>query len=118
MNRLRKWLLVLVPVALLGWGIYAFIFNWIVPKSATLTMPRKWKRIPFRQPAETAHGYFGTPARTVGNMEEWTGGITDRRYYLRIYYGSDSTVIAYSVYYSYKSRLVSKDYLMDSISLR
>lgn len=119
MKKLRIWLLVLVPVLLLGWGVYAFIFDWIVPRSATLTMPRRWKRIPFREPRATALSYFGTPVRTVGTMDEWGNGIDRKQYILRVYYSAvDSIVVSYSIHYGYKSWLVTKDYLMDSASVR
>lgn len=119
MKKMRTWLLVIVPVLLLGWGVYAFIFEWIVPKSATLTMPRKWKRIPFREHRSTAHDYFGTPVHSTGNMDEWGNGIDRKQYVLRVYYSSiDSSVVSYSIHYRYKSWLVSKDYLMDTASVR
>jgi hypothetical protein len=119
MKKMRTWLLVLVPVLLLGWGVYALIFEWIVPQSATLVLPRKWKRIPFREPRSTAHGYFGTPVRIAGNMDEWGSGIDRKQYLLRVYYASaDSLVVSYSIHYKYKSWLVSKDYVMDTASVQ
>lgn len=115
----RKWLIGLLLLALTGWGVYAFIFQWIVSKSAALTLPRKWKTIPLREPLSTAHAYFGQPSHRSRGMEEWTNGLGNKKYYLRLYYsGVDTVISSYSIYYSYKNWLLSKDYLMDSVSIR
>jgi len=115
---MRKWLLILLSVALTAWLFYAIIFGWLVPKTASFGVPGRWNRIPLRQPKEIVHGYLGNPADTSAGMEEWAGGTSRKKYRLRIYYQPDTVASSYSVYYIYRSRLVKRSYLIDSGSIR
>ncbi|NCI46251.1 hypothetical protein [Sediminibacterium soli] len=113
-KRLFAFFLLLLLVA----GGYAFVFGWIIPKTAAFTQPGKWRLVPLRQPRETVHGYFGEPLQADGRREEWTGGTSRRQYRLSIYYAADTTAAAYSIHYFYKSWLVNRDYLVDSGAIR
>lgn len=96
------------------------IFDIIVPKTAAFTTPQKWKMIPLRQTKEIVHGYFGEPVTSVKSdgSEQWTGGAKGKMYYLRIYYVSDTIASGYSIHYQYKAWFGSRDYLIDSLSIR
>ncbi|MES2371600.1 MAG: hypothetical protein V4557_03405 [Bacteroidota bacterium] len=96
------------------------VFDVIVPKTAAFTTPQKWKMIPLRQTKEIVHGYFGEPVpgiKTDGS-EVWAGGAKGKMYYLRIYYVSDTIASRYSIHYQYKAWFGSRDYLIDSLSIR
>jgi hypothetical protein len=115
---MKKWLLFLVMALLAGWLVWMGIFGWMVPKTAVFTKPGKWNLVPLRQKQEIVHAYLGAPSSAGNRVEEWTGGTRNRQYLLRMYYGADTTVIAYSVHYFYRSFLVNKEYLIDSNSVR
>jgi hypothetical protein len=115
---MKKWLLFLAMALLAGWLVWMGVFGWMVPKTAVFTKPGKWNLVPLRQKQEIVHAYLGTPSSAGNRVEEWTGGTHNRQYLLRIYYGADTTVIAYSVHYIYRSFLVNKKYLIDSSSVR
>jgi hypothetical protein len=96
------------------------VFDMIVPKTAAFTIPQKWKMIPLRQTKEIVHGYYGEPVTgtKADGSEEWTGGSKGKMYYLRIYYVSDTIAAGYSIHYQYKAWFGSRDYLIDSVSIR
>jgi hypothetical protein len=96
------------------------IFDMIVPRTAAFTTPQKWKMVPLRQTKEIVHGYFGEPVSIIktNGSEEWTGGSKGKMYHLRIYYVSDTIASGYSIHYQYKAWFGSRDYLIDSISIR
>jgi hypothetical protein len=120
MKRVPNWLTGVVALIMLLWGIYAFLFSWVVPKMAAVTVPHKWTMIPLRESKLIVHGYFGEPvtANTDSTMEEWANGSKGKMYFLRIYYAADTVAIAYSIHYRYKNKLASRDYLVDSFSIR
>ncbi len=118
MKFLRRFFLYLIPVLLIAWAFYALIFNWLVPKTATYTIPSKWNRVPMLQTRTTVHGYLGNPVMADSTKEVWKGGIKGREYALIIYYAPDSTTEAFSISYHYQSRLVSRTYVLDSFSTR
>jgi hypothetical protein len=63
---------------------------------------------------------FGEPVAGIkaDGSEEWTGGSKGKMYYLRIYYVSDTIASGYSIHYQYKAWFGSRDYLIDSLSIR
>jgi hypothetical protein len=117
MLRSRYTLLIIAVLLLLGGG-YLLIFNWLVPKTAAFTVPMRWNRVPLRESKTIAHGYFGEPALTGPKSETWIAGTRTKEYQLHIYYVNDSVIAAYSIYYWYKSRLVLRNYLLDSASIQ
>ena len=120
MPKIRKWSVIILTLLIVLWGIYALLFSWVVPKAAAFTMPRKWSNIPLAQSKTIVHGYLGDPSVAQGldsTSEEWANGSKGKMYWLRISY-SDTVAIAYSIRYQYNNWLVSKNYLLDSISIR
>jgi hypothetical protein len=103
-------------------GLYFFILGWVVPKAATLTVPGRWNMIPLRQPRTIVRDYLGEPSvpnySTDSLLDEWAGGSKGKMYFLKIRYAADSTAVEYSIHYKYKSWMASKDYLIDSFSIR
>ena len=114
---IRKLLLALLVLGLLGWGIYAIAFNWMVPRTAGFGVPGRWKRVPLRETKSVVHGYYGEPAETARKMETWSGGTKDKQYWLHIYYVADSVAVSYSIHYTYSGKWVHRDYLIDSSSI-
>ena len=118
---MRKTSLIICSLLTVGILLYLFIFSWLIPKTAMLGLPHKWKLIPVRQSKEIARNYFGqsvsndsTPA---SGKEIWSQGVKGRMYLLRIDY-SDSVVTGYSVRYVFKNAFVSKNYLLDTFSVK
>ena len=116
----KKFILVLITVMLLMAGMYFFIFEWVVPKTAQLTVPGRWSMLPLRQTKDIVHNYLGEPItqNNATGYDEWAGGSKGKMYFLKIYYVSDTIAAGYSIHYRYKNFLVSKDYLIDSFSIR
>jgi hypothetical protein len=113
--------LILVLVLLMG-ALYFFLFNWVVPKAASLTVPGRWNRLPIKQPKSIVHDYLGQPTvfPLTGDTawEGWTGGSKGKSYLLKIYYVTDSIAGAYSIHYQYRNPIVSRDYLIDSFNIQ
>lgn len=122
MKKTKKWLAVAVFVALIFSGIYWLLFGLVVPKTASLTLPRKWWNLPLRQPRSVVHDYLGEPNQRINqhdsSYEEWTSGEKTKKYFLRMDYKSDTVTVSYSIHYHYKNWLVTKDYLIDSFSTK
>jgi hypothetical protein len=118
MSNSRKWLLILLCIAIIGWLFYALCFQWLVPKTAAFAVPGKWNRVPLRESKTIAHGYLGLPADSTKEMDTWYSGSANKQYGLRIYYIEDTVIASYSIHYRYRSWLVTKDYLIDSASIR
>jgi len=122
MKKLRNWSLTIIALLLILWGVYAFLFGWVVPKTASITIPRKWQMIPLRQTKDIVHDYLGEPlpGKTSPDSagEVWANGSKGKMYYLRIYYISDTIAVGYTIHYQYKNWLMSRSYLIDSVSIR
>ena len=78
--------------------------------------------LPMRQNRNIVRDYLGVP---VGNdssgklkTDEWEQGGKGKNYLLRIDYALDSTAISYSIHYRYSNRLMGRDYLIDSFSIK
>jgi hypothetical protein len=95
------------------------VFDFVVPKTAAFTMPYKWKTIPLRQTKEIVRGYFGEPLPAQNALsDKWANGSKGKMYFLQVYYINDTIASAYSIHYQYKNWFGSRDYLIDSNSLR
>lgn len=114
----RSWLVFAGVLLVLSSAVFALTVFSVIPYTASLAVPGKWRRVPLRQPVETVTGYFGTAAYLTAGSEVRVAGSTRRRYLLNLYYAPDSTVTAYSIYYQYRSLLINRDYLVDSASAR
>ncbi len=117
----KKWLYI-IPVLLLTTAIYFFVFSWLIPKTAMLTIPAIWNRIPLQQSKLIVHDYLGAPAlkdsSIKGVTEEWHMGSKDKMYILKINYGTDTAAIGYSIYYAFSNKIISHKYLLEDVSTR
>ena len=118
MRNSRKWLLVFIGLAIIGWLFYALIFQWLVPRTAAFAVPGKWNLVPLRESKTIARGYFGLPADSAKARDTWHSGPANKQYSLHIYYMNDTVISAYSIYYNYRGSLIKKDYLIDSSAIR
>jgi len=121
MTKNRKWAVIIFNLFIILWALNALLFSWVVPKTAAFTIPRKWSLIPFGQSKTIVHGYLGEPSVSDGTdttSEVWASGSKGKMYYLRIRYQADTVAINYSIRYQYRNWLVSRNYLIDSVSIR
>ena len=114
---------IIVIVALIVFiGFKYLIFNIVIPKTATLTVPAKWRMLPLRQPKAIVHAYLGDPIPAKNpndsSYEEWVGGTMGKMYSLRIDYRSDTVVTGFSIRYHYQNRLADRNYLIDTFSIK
>ena len=111
-----------IVVLIVLMGLKYLVFDIVIPKAATLTVPQKWRMLPLRQPKTIVQDYLGEsiPARNPkdSTYEEWAAGSNGKRYFLRIDYASDTIAVGYSIRYHYSNWLVDKNYLIDSVSIR
>lgn len=116
----KKGTWILFIILLIMAGMKFLIFDWVVPKTASFTIPQKWRMIPLRQIKAIVHNYLGDPlpqSSTNGN-EEWANGSKGKMYFLKIYYVSDTIAAGYSIHYKYENWFSSRNYLIDSFSIR
>ena len=101
-------------------GLYFFAFGYIVPKAASFTTPHKWRMIPLRESKEIVRNYFGEPLPESNAKagDVWSSGSKGKMYFLHVYYISDTIALGYSIHYQYKTWFGSRDYLIDSLSIR
>lgn len=122
MKKIRNWSLFLLSMVVILGGLYAFLFNWVVPKTASLTIPRKWQMIPLRETKNIVQDYLGEPVSREktfdSNREEWVNGSKGKMYYLHVYYSMDTIAISYTIHYEYKNWLLARSYLLDSVTIR
>jgi hypothetical protein len=116
----RKSTLVLLIICLTLYGLHYLIFDFMIPKTAPLAMPYKWRMVPLRQNKEIVRGYFGAPDpdRSSLKNDEWFGGTKDKTYILKISYIYDTIASAYSIHYRYRKWFGSREYLIDTGSIR
>lgn len=121
MKKIRNRSILLLLLLFLLWGFYAFLFDFIVPKTALLSIPRKWQMIPLNQSKEIVYNYLGEPnhqTNAKGSIhDEWKNGSKGKMYSLHMYY-QDTLVVGYSIRYEYENWLFVKKYLLDSFSIR
>src|SRR6478735_8576168 len=87
-----KRILILLIILFSLIGLRWVIFDLIVPKTVSFTLPQKWRMIPLRQSRETVQGYFGDPLPKDSSVttDEWANGSKGKMYFLKIYYVSDT----------------------------
>jgi hypothetical protein len=101
-------------------GIRWVVFDLIVPKTAAFTLPHKWRMIPLRQTRNVVQGYFGEPLPKDSSVtaDEWSNGSKGKMYFLKIYYVSDTIAASYSIHYRFTHWAASRNYLVDTGSIR
>jgi hypothetical protein len=117
---MRKAIYILLASFIFAICIYLFVFEWVVPKTAAITIPQKWRMIPLRQAKDIVHDYFGEPLPQYNTSESevWANGSKGKIYFLRIHYLADTVAISYSIHYQFSNWFSSRNYLVDSSSIR
>lgn len=114
----RKGTGVLVLIMLVILGFKLLIVDLVIPKTANLTTPPRWRMMPLRQNREVVLEYFGNPEKSQSRQDQWTGGRKGKLHQLRIYYSADSIAVAYAIRYRYSNFLFAKEYVLDSNDIR
>jgi hypothetical protein len=109
---------ILILIMLLMVGFKFLIVDLVIPKTANLTTPPKWRMMPLRQHREVVLDYFGKPVKCEQRIDEWTGGRKGKLHQLRVYYSVDSIAVAYAIRYRYSNFLFAKEYVLDSSGIR
>lgn len=109
-------ILVLIMLVLVGFKL--LIVDLVIPKTAPLTTPPKWRMMPLRQHRDVLLDYFGNPEKSQQGVDEWTGGRKGKIHQLRVYYAADSIAVAYATRYRYSNFLFAKEYVLDSNDIR
>jgi hypothetical protein len=121
-SMIKKGALLLLILLLVITGLNYLLFDVVVPKTASLAIPPKWRMLPLRQSKTIVHAYLGNPVMvtnpTDSTQEEWLAGTKGKMYLLRMDYASDTIAVGYSIRYKYKNRLVERNYLIDSFSIK
>jgi hypothetical protein len=116
----RKSTLILLIICLTLVGFHYLVFDFMIPKTAPLAIPYKWRMVPLRQNKEIVRGYFGAPDPDHSSLarDEWFGGTKDKTYILKISYIYDTIASSYSIRYRYKKWFGSREYLIDTGAIR
>ena len=97
---------------------YVFVFNYVVPNAAKLSIPYTWRNIPLTQDSSTVHAYLGDPTKQQvqnGLTESWEKGIKDQKYQLNIQYSTNSKLaVSYQIEYHFNKWLIQKDYVLET----
>lgn len=95
---------------------YLFVFSYVVPNAAKISIPYAWRNIPLMQDSSVAHAYFGeasTTQKTNGLTESWQKGTKDQQYTLSVHYSETSHLaVSYKIEYHFKKWLVQKEYVL------
>lgn len=95
---------------------YFFVFNYVVPNAAKISIPYAWRNIPLMQDSSVAHAYFGDPSfsqKVNGLTESWQKGTKDQEYTLFIHYSEISQLaVSYKIEYHFKKWLIQKKYVL------
>ena len=111
------WMLAVILALLVG--LHFFVYDFMVPRTASLALPFKWRRIPLRQNKETVRAYFGEPQPSADpSRDEWLNGVRDKQYVLNIYYINDTAAASFSIHYRFDKWFSSRDYLVDTGTIR
>ncbi len=118
---MRKGSIILSILLLFAIVLYLFIFSWLIPNTAALSLPHKWRTIPVKQSKMIARNYFGesfiNDSTATSGKEVWSAGGKGRMYLLRLDY-TDSVVTGYSIRYAFSNAVISKNYLLDTFSVK
>ncbi len=95
---------------------YFFVFNYVVPNAAKISIPYGWRNIPMMQDSVVVHAYLGDISKEEKNnglTEFWVKGIKDQEYTLSIHYSQTSKLaVSYRIDYHFKKWFIQKDYLL------
>jgi hypothetical protein len=95
---------------------YFFVFSYVVPNAAKISIPYAWRTIPLMQDSSVAHAYFGEASstqKTNGLTESWQKGTKDQKYTLSVHYSETSQLaVSYKIEYHFKKWLIQKEYVL------
>ena len=101
---------------------FIFVFNYVVPNAAKLSIPYTWRNVPLSQDSSTVHAYLGDPTKQQvqnGLTESWEKGIKDQKYQLNIVYSEISKLaVSYTIEYHFKKWLIQKNYVLETKDIR
>ena len=96
---------------------YVFVFNYIVPNAAKISIPYSWRNIPMMQDSSVVNNYLGEGKIDITNKqleESWVKGIKNQQYKLTIHFSEESKlVVGYKIEYHFEKWYFKKDYLLE-----
>lgn len=96
---------------------YLFVFNYIVPNAAKISIPYAWRNIPLQQDTTVVNNYFGEPIteKKSQELEEyWVKGIKNQEYKLIMQFSSRSNLaIGYKIEYHFRKWFLQRDYILE-----
>lgn len=96
---------------------YLFVFNYVVPNAAKISIPYSWRNMPLMQDSSVVNNYLGDPTIEVkGNTlnESWYKGIKNQQYKLTVQFSTTSNLaIAYKIEYHFEKWYIQKNYLLE-----
>ena len=100
---------------------YLFVFNYVVPNAAKISIPYSWRNMPLMQDSSVVNNYLGDPTIEVkGNTlnESWYKGIKNQQYKLTVLFSTTSNLaIAYKIEYHFEKWYFQKNYLLEEKEL-
>jgi hypothetical protein len=96
---------------------YFFVFNYIVPNAAKISIPYTWRNMPLMQDTSVVNNYLGEPAMDKKNKnltESWFKGIKNQQYKLTVQFSATSNLaVAYKIEYHFEKWFLQKNYLLE-----
>lgn len=97
---------------------YFFVFKYVVPNAAKLSIPYTWRNMPLMQDSSVVHAYLGEPTNANENKsltESWLKGTKDQQYLLTIQYSETSKLaVSYRIEYHFKKWLIQNEYVLET----
>lgn len=96
---------------------YVFVFKYVVPNAAKLSIPYTWRNMPLMQDSSIVHAYLGEPSilRDHNVLDEsWVKGTKEQQYQLHIHYSASSKLaVSYRIDYHFEKWHIKKDYVLE-----
>jgi hypothetical protein len=96
---------------------YVFVFNYVVPNAAKISIPYTWRNLPLMQDTSVVNIYLGTPFKEIKNNvleESWFKGINNQQYQLSIQFSTTSNLaVSYKIKYHFEKWHLQKDYILE-----
>ena len=97
---------------------YVFVFKYVVPNAAKLSIPYTWRNMPLMQDSSIVHAYLGEPTNSNENKsltESWLKGTKDQQYLLTVQYSETSKLaVSYRIEYHFKKWLIQNEYVLET----
>jgi hypothetical protein len=96
---------------------YIFVFNYVVPNAAKISIPYTWRNMPMMQDSSVVNNYLGE-AKITPNMnglqESWLKGVKNQQYQLTVRFSNTSNLaVAYKIEYHFEKWYLQKDYILE-----